>query len=149
MTLVGTCVLLTRTARPLCVEFAGATYHVMARGNHGQSLCLDDRDRETWVAMLAMKNKMDLSLSIALGSSLQIALFVAPVLVFISLLLGHPLTLEFNGFEMISLTAAAAAGIVLGPSRFLRLHGYAQVRRQHRNDSLRILCHLERDLLEC
>ena len=56
---------------------------------------------------VAMKNKMDLSLSIALGSSLQIALFVAPVLVFISLLLGHPLTLEFNGFEMISLTAAA------------------------------------------
>lgn len=56
---------------------------------------------------VAMKNKMDLSLSIALGSSLQIALFVAPVLVFLSLLLGHPLTLEFNGFEMISLTAAA------------------------------------------
>ena len=60
------------------------------------------------VAMqVAMKNQMDLSLSIALGSSLQIALFVAPVLVFVSLLMGHPLTLEFNGYEMISLTAAA------------------------------------------
>jgi Ca2+:H+ antiporter len=56
---------------------------------------------------VALKNQMDLSLSIALGSSLQIALFVAPVLVFVSPLLGYPLTLEFNGFEVIALTAAA------------------------------------------
>ncbi|MEI2827879.1 MAG: hypothetical protein V9F04_16885 [Dermatophilaceae bacterium] len=38
---------------------------------------------------VALKNKMDLSLEIALGSSLQIALFVAPVLVFVSLLFGQ------------------------------------------------------------
>jgi Ca2+:H+ antiporter len=57
---------------------------------------------------VAMKNQMDLSLSIANGSSLQIALFVAPVLVFVSLLLGNPLTLEFNNFELIALTASAA-----------------------------------------
>ncbi len=56
---------------------------------------------------MALKNQMDLSLSIALGSSLQIALFVAPVLVFVSLLMGNPLTLEFNGFEMLALTAAS------------------------------------------
>jgi Ca2+:H+ antiporter len=56
---------------------------------------------------VALKNQMDLSLSIALSSSLQIALFVAPVLVFVSLLMGHPLTLEFNQFELIALTAAA------------------------------------------
>jgi Ca2+:H+ antiporter len=56
---------------------------------------------------VALKNQMNLSLSIALGSSLQIALFVAPVLVFVSLLLGNPLTLEFNGFEVLALTAAA------------------------------------------
>jgi len=56
---------------------------------------------------VALKNQMDLSLSIALGSSLQIALFVAPVLVFVSPLLGNPLTLEFNGFEVLALTAAA------------------------------------------
>lgn len=55
---------------------------------------------------VALKNQMDLSLSIALGSSLQIALFVAPVLVFVSLLMGNPLTLEFNGFEVLALTAA-------------------------------------------
>jgi Ca2+:H+ antiporter len=54
----------------------------------------------------ARQNKMDLSLSIALGSSLQIALFVTPVLVFVSLLLGNPLTLEFNQLELIALAAA-------------------------------------------
>ena len=56
---------------------------------------------------VAIKDKMDLSLSIAIGSSLQIALFVAPVLVLVSLLLGHPLALEFNSFEMIAVAAAA------------------------------------------
>jgi Ca2+:H+ antiporter len=55
----------------------------------------------------ARQNKMDLSLSIALGSSLQIALFVTPVLVFVSLLLGNPLTLQFNQLELIALTAAS------------------------------------------
>ena len=56
---------------------------------------------------VAMKNQMDLSLSIALGSSLQIALFVAPVLVFLSLAMGNPLTLEFNNYEVIALFAAS------------------------------------------
>ena len=56
---------------------------------------------------VARKNQMDLSLSIALGSTLQIALFVAPLLVFVSLLLGHPLTLEFNHPELIAMIAAA------------------------------------------
>ena len=56
---------------------------------------------------VARKNQMDLSLSIALGSTLQIALFVAPLLVFISLLMGHPLTLEFNHPELIAMIAAA------------------------------------------
>jgi len=55
----------------------------------------------------ARQNKMDLSLSIALGSSLQIALFVTPVLVFVSLILGSPLALQFNQLELIALTAAS------------------------------------------
>ena len=46
--------------------------------------------------MMAMKNKMGLSLGIAVGSSLQIALFVAPVLVFFSYLFGTPMDLEFT-----------------------------------------------------
>lgn len=56
---------------------------------------------------VAIKNQMDLSLSIALGSSLQIALLVAPLLVFVSLALGHPMTLEFNHPEIIAMIAAS------------------------------------------
>jgi Ca2+:H+ antiporter len=62
---------------------------------------------------VAAKNKMELSLAISVGSSLQIALFVAPLLVFISLLMGNPLTLVFNEFELIALMAAVLiAGLV-------------------------------------
>lgn len=57
---------------------------------------------------VAVKNQMDLSVEIAVGSSLQVALFVAPVLVFISLLFGQPyLTLHFNQFELIAMMAGA------------------------------------------
>jgi Ca2+:H+ antiporter len=53
----------------------------------------------------AGQNKMALSVEIAVSSSLQIALLVAPLLVFLSLLLGHPLTLIFNTFELLALIA--------------------------------------------
>jgi Ca2+:H+ antiporter len=57
---------------------------------------------EHWVAVLvAHKNKMDLAVNIAIGSSAQIALFVAPVLVVASFFIGAgPLALVFNGFEL-------------------------------------------------
>ena len=50
--------------------------------------------------LMARRNHMDLAMTIATGASTQIALFVAPVLVFLSLALGHPMTLLFNGFEI-------------------------------------------------
>ncbi len=53
--------------------------------------------------MMAMRNKMDLTLGIALGSSLQIALFVAPVLIFASYFLSpHPMNLEFTIPEVVA-----------------------------------------------
>jgi Ca2+:H+ antiporter len=57
---------------------------------------------EHWVAVLvAMKDKMDLAVNIAIGSSGQVALFVAPVLVIASFFIGpYPLALVFNGFEL-------------------------------------------------
>jgi Ca2+:H+ antiporter len=62
---------------------------------------------------VAWKNRMDLSLGISLGSSLQIALFVAPVLVFISLLFPQKLLLVFNPFELLALaTASVVAALV-------------------------------------
>lgn len=51
----------------------------------------------------AMKNKMDLSLTIAAGSSIQVALFVTPVLVFASYALGRPMNLEFSLPEIVSI----------------------------------------------
>ncbi len=54
----------------------------------------------------AMKNQMDLSMTISLGSSMQIALFVAPLLVFISLLFGPEMTLFFSLFEVMVLGLA-------------------------------------------
>jgi Ca2+:H+ antiporter len=57
---------------------------------------------EHWVAVLvARKDKMDLAVNISIGSSAQIALFVAPVLVLCSFVLGPgPMPLVFNGFEL-------------------------------------------------
>jgi Ca2+:H+ antiporter len=57
---------------------------------------------EHWVAIyFAARDKMDLAVNIAIGSSAQIALFAAPVLVLLSLFVGDfPLALVFNGFEL-------------------------------------------------
>jgi Ca2+:H+ antiporter len=56
--------------------------------------------------VMAMKNKMDLSVGIAIGSSLQIALFVAPVLIFLSYLFGRPMDLEFTMPEVVAVVAS-------------------------------------------
>jgi Ca2+:H+ antiporter len=56
--------------------------------------------------LMALKNKMDLSVGIAIGSSLQIALFVAPLLLFVSYLLGKPMNLEFSRPEVFAVVAS-------------------------------------------
>ena len=63
---------------------------------------------EHWVAVLvAAKDKMDLAVGIAIGSSAQIALFVAPLLVLLSFFVGpNPLALVFNGYELAGLVFA-------------------------------------------
>jgi len=60
---------------------------------------------EHWVAVyFAARNKMDLSVNIAIGSAAQIALFAAPVLVLLSFFVGEfPMALVFNGFELAAL----------------------------------------------
>jgi Ca2+:H+ antiporter len=55
---------------------------------------------------VAMKNKMDLSVSVAVGSSLQIALFVAPILVLAGWVVGQPMDLNFNPFELVAVAVA-------------------------------------------
>ena len=55
---------------------------------------------------VAMKNKMDLSMSVAVGSSMQIALFVAPVLVIAGWVIGQPMDLDFNPFELVAVAVS-------------------------------------------
>jgi Ca2+:H+ antiporter len=60
----------------------------------------------TTAVTVAIKNKMDLSVSVAVGSSLQIALFVAPVLVIAGWFMGQPMDLDFNPFELVAVSVA-------------------------------------------
>jgi Ca2+:H+ antiporter len=53
--------------------------------------------------LVALKNRMDLSLQISIGSATQISMFVAPVLVLAGLFLGQPMNLIFNSFELVAM----------------------------------------------
>jgi len=62
---------------------------------------------------VAMKDKMDLSVNIATGSSAQVALFVAPFLVLVSLAIGNPMNLFFEVFELAAMGLAVASVIMV------------------------------------
>jgi Ca2+:H+ antiporter len=66
---------------------------------------------------LAAKDKMEFAMAVSYGSSLQVALFVAPVLVIIGALLGHPMDLVFTPLEV------AAVGAAVGISALIALDG--------------------------
>lgn len=57
--------------------------------------------------LMALKNHMDLAINIAIGSSIQIALFVAPLLVFCGYLFDQPMNLLFTTFEVLSIAISA------------------------------------------
>jgi len=59
--------------------------------------------------LMALENKLEVGLAICFESSKQIALLVAPVLVFLSGPLGHPITLEFSHLEVMALALAVGA----------------------------------------
>ncbi|KAI0839307.1 calcium/proton exchanger [Hypoxylon sp. FL0890] len=56
---------------------------------------------------VAMKNKMDLAIGVAIGSSIQIALFLTPLVVIIGWIIGQPMTLYFTLFETVCLFVSA------------------------------------------
>jgi len=58
--------------------------------------------------LMALKNKMDLAVNVAIGSSTQVALFVAPSLVFLSYASGNPMDLRFTLFEVLAVSIAVA-----------------------------------------
>lgn len=63
--------------------------------------------------IMAMKNKMDIAVEIAIGSTLQVAMFVAPLLVLISLLFPTPMPLVFTLPEMVAMATAVLLTIVI------------------------------------
>ena len=78
---------------------------------------------EHWVAVyFAARDKMDIALAIAIGSSAQIALFVMPVLVLLSFVLGpFPLSLEFSGLEIGAILLAVLIAVSRVPGRRIDL----------------------------
>ena len=58
--------------------------------------------------LMAMKNRMDIAVSIAMGSSAQVALLIAPVLVFAGLAFGQPMDLAFSTFEVVAVALAVS-----------------------------------------
>jgi Ca2+:H+ antiporter len=58
--------------------------------------------------LMAMKNRMDLAVSIAMGSSAQVSLLIAPLLVFAGLVFGQPMDLAFSMFEVVAVALAVA-----------------------------------------
>lgn len=62
---------------------------------------------------MARKDKMDLAVSVALGSTLLVALLVVPVLVLVGPLMGHPLDLRFEIYELVAvITAVVVSNLV-------------------------------------
>ena len=99
---------------------------------------------EHWVAVLvARKDKMDLSINIAVGSSAQIALFVAPLLVLLSFVFGpHPMALVFNGYELGGLIFAVADRELRDPGRRVELVRGRPAPVRLRRDGARLLLRL-------
>lgn len=76
----------------------------------------------TSAIVTALKNRMDLSLQISIGSATQIAMFVAPFLVLVSLLFPTHMNLVFNSFELIAIVLSiliANLVVVDGESNWL------------------------------
>jgi Ca2+:H+ antiporter len=61
----------------------------------------------------AFRNRADLTLSVTTGASIHVVLFVAPTLVFLSLLLGHPMDLIFSELELVGLAAASGVSTLV------------------------------------
>lgn len=67
--------------------------------------------------LMAIKNRMDLSFEIAIGSSTQIALLITPILIFLSFIFRQPMSIMFNYFEIV------AVGLAVLIAQFISLDG--------------------------
>ncbi|KAL1890524.1 hypothetical protein Sste5346_008193 [Sporothrix stenoceras] len=100
----------------LCAEFMVGSINEVVSGNSGISEAFiglillpivgNAAEHVTGVTV-AMKNKMDLALGVALGSSIQIAIFVTPVVVLLGWIMGKDMSLYFTLFETVSMFVSA------------------------------------------
>ena len=100
----------------LCAEFMVGSINDVVSGNSGISEAFiglillpivgNAAEHVTGVTV-AMKNKMDLALGVALGSSIQIAIFVTPVVVLLGWMMDKDMSLYFTLFETVSMFVSA------------------------------------------
>lgn len=107
--------LITTTLVALCAEFlVGSISYLVANSGVSQAFIgliilplVGNAAEHVTAVTVAYKNKMDLSINIALGSSIQIALFVTPLMVMLGWAIGAEMSLYFSLFETMSLFASA------------------------------------------
>ena len=95
----------------LCAFFVGVVL-VPTIGNLAEHLV---------AVQLAAKNKMEFAMAVSYGSSLQVALFVAPVLVILGALIGQPMDLVFTPLEVAAVAAAVGISALDRPRRRVQL----------------------------
>lgn len=107
--------LITTGLVALCAEFlVGSIDYLVTTSGVGQAFIgliilpiVGNAAEHVTAVTVAYKNKMDLAINIALGSSIQIALFVTPLMVLLGWAIGAEMSLYFSLFETMSLFAAA------------------------------------------
>jgi Ca2+:H+ antiporter len=88
----------------LNLTWRGRLYCLVPHAAHGQVLPIAGNACEHITAVVvAVKNKMDLSLGVAVGSSIQIAVFAIPFVVLAGWVLGKPFSLDFDPFAVLVL----------------------------------------------
>ena len=123
--LVGSTILVSVMAHILVgsISYAAEEYHLPTLFIGVILVPLFGNAAEHFTAVtVAGKNKMDLSVGIAIGSSIQIALFVTPLMVLIGWALGVPMTLQFGSFEtLVTFLAVLVANFIIqdGESNWL------------------------------
>ncbi|KEF56753.1 uncharacterized protein A1O9_06943 [Exophiala aquamarina CBS 119918] len=107
--------LITTGLVALCAEFlVNSIDHLISTTNVSQAFVgliilpiVGNAAEHVTAVTVAAKNKMDLAINIALGSSIQIALFVTPLMVILGWILDREMSLYFSLFEVVSLFASA------------------------------------------
>jgi Ca2+:H+ antiporter len=103
----------------LCAEFmVSSIKDVVATGDDGSGVSeafiglillpiVGNAAEHVTAVTVAMKNKMDLAIGVALGSSIQIAIFVTPLVVILGWIMNKEMSLYFTLFETVSMFVSA------------------------------------------